>query len=191
MTDALINRLRTLAASRRSDSHASWWDGGLPPHATKGQVDAEERLLRHPLHPLHRRVLQEVANGGFGPGYGLVGVGPGMVDAHGRTLAGLRASLLSADEALSPIVPLLDWGSGTWAFCDVPSGDVLSVADVGTVRIGMTLEEWLEAWCRGENLAEALYRYDNQSMINPFTNERQIVRLVIGLAGTPYQPTGG
>jgi hypothetical protein len=188
MNDLLIKRLKTLAASRGSDSPADWWESGLPPPASERELEEEERLLGLPLHPLHRRLLREVANGGFGPGYGLIGAGTGMADSRGRRLAELRRSILNEHEARAPIVPLIEWGSGTWAFCDVPSGDVLSVADSGIVRIGLTLEQWLDAWCRGEKLAERLFLFKEQSVINPFTKARQVVRLAGGLAGTPYQP---
>jgi hypothetical protein len=192
MSDALIKKLKKAAAARGAELGEAADETRLPPPATKSQVGAEERLMGQAFHPLHRRVLLEVANGGFGPAYGLFGVPPRLAAAsRDWSLADLRRGLLTAEEAKAPIVPLMEWGSGTWAFCDVPSGDVLSLSDAGIVRTGLSLEKWLEAWCRKEPLGERVFVYREQAVINPFTKEQQVVRVACGLAGTPYVPGKG
>jgi hypothetical protein len=53
----------------------------LAPVATMGDLADAERRLGFALPSFYRRLLLEVGNGGFGPGYGLIGVPPnGFVD---------------------------------------------------------------------------------------------------------------
>ena len=49
-------------------------DSELPPPATQQELDRVETSLGFGLPPALRRVYGEVANGGFGPGYGLVSI---------------------------------------------------------------------------------------------------------------------
>lgn len=191
MTDVLIKRLQKVAPVRGADLPPPAWEGGIPAPATSRQVDAEELLVGQPLHALHRRVLQEVGNGGFGPGYGLLGASPAGGDSGGESLAGLRQKTLTSEQARAPIVPLAEWGSGTWAFCDVPTGEVLSLSDLEIVRTGMTLHEWLDAWCQGEQLWKRVFVYRERTMINPFTKQLETMSFPSGLAGTAYVLTGG
>lgn len=44
------------------------------PPATEQQIKETELLLGFPLPPLLRQLYTQIANGGFGPGYGIVGV---------------------------------------------------------------------------------------------------------------------
>ncbi|MGH4031337.1 hypothetical protein ACQB60_20655 [Actinomycetota bacterium Odt1-20B] len=46
----------------------------LPAPATEAAVTEAELVIGFPLPPLLRRLYLEVANGGFGPGEGIVGV---------------------------------------------------------------------------------------------------------------------
>jgi hypothetical protein len=75
------------------------------------------------LPPLYRQLLLEFADGGFGPGYGLIGVGR----AGGRErLAQVYAQSHAADPArrgLFPLlprrlVPVVNWGCGIYACLD-------------------------------------------------------------------------
>lgn len=60
----------------------------LAPASAEAVADAERRL-GHRLPPLLRRLYREVANGGFGPGYGILGVAGGHPDDLGMTAANL------------------------------------------------------------------------------------------------------
>jgi hypothetical protein len=46
----------------------------LEPPASKEAVDAAERQLGRPFPALLRRLYLEIGNGGFGPGYGIIGL---------------------------------------------------------------------------------------------------------------------
>jgi hypothetical protein len=85
-------RERAQDPARRTDCHSQRHQE-LHPAATSEAIAAAESGMGFALHPLHRRLLQDVADGGFGPGDGIVGVGPWGADARGRTLVELRAAL--------------------------------------------------------------------------------------------------
>jgi hypothetical protein len=77
-------------------------------------VDAEEKLLGFRIHSLLRSLFVTVGNGGFGPGYGIIGVSGG--DSRGtRTLAetyrGVQeGSAFKGDEWIEGLLPFCDWG---------------------------------------------------------------------------------
>ena len=59
------------------------------PHATERQISETESLLGFPLPPLLRLLYTQVANGGFGPGYGVIGAVGGfpLDDGMGKDIA--------------------------------------------------------------------------------------------------------
>src|SRR4051812_32471688 len=61
-------------------------------------ADAEARIGR-PFHLLHRRLLAEIGSGGFGPGYGMIGLAGGHVD-EGRCALDLAKELGLPDAIL-------------------------------------------------------------------------------------------
>lgn len=78
----------------------------LPPPATVAEVEAAEAVLGHPLPALLRRILLEVANGGFGPGYGLLGVGAGgWTDDRRQDLVALAGGF---EDGMLPVAHLGD-----------------------------------------------------------------------------------
>jgi hypothetical protein len=52
------------------------------------------------FHQLHARLFKEVRNGGFGPGYGLIRIPGGSLDARERSVIDLRQALFSDHEKL-------------------------------------------------------------------------------------------
>ena len=52
----------------------------FPPPATPEALDAAEARMGAALPPLLRRLYGEVANGGFGPGSGIIGIEGGWTD---------------------------------------------------------------------------------------------------------------
>lgn len=93
------------------------------PPTTMAKVDAAEEALGFPIPAILRRLYTEVANGHFGPGYGLVGV-----DDCGT------------DERRNDIVALYRGQSSElgYANCLVP--------------YGRGLNDWLLPWAKGENV---------------------------------------
>lgn len=88
--------------------------------ASEEELKRAEQRLGIEIPPLLGRMLREIGNGGFGPGYGLLGVESGKRDARGDDLIGHYLFLRSAVEPREGewpegIVPLLSWGGGVFS----------------------------------------------------------------------------
>jgi hypothetical protein len=78
--DALLKRLERRRADRHRRTSANSRErefGGLYTPASVSVIESAEEVLGFPLPPLLREIYQNLANGGFGPGYGLVGLADG------------------------------------------------------------------------------------------------------------------
>jgi hypothetical protein len=123
-----------------------------PPLSAAEIAEAEERL-GFELPPLVRDLYTQVADGGYGPGYGLVPLAE-MVQ-QGREIEEERVRFPWPAQVLH----LCWWGCEYLSVldCSDPACPVIRyVPDDSTaeplVREAESLEEWLEAWLRGERL---------------------------------------
>ncbi len=154
------------------------------PVAERTALEAAQAQLGFALPSFFKRLLTEVANGGFGPGYGLLGLPPaGHVDDDiGRNLVedylDLRAD---SDPVLwwpPKVVPLCNWGCAIWSCmdCEGSSGRILTCESVEAgfqfhVAAGSLLA-WLSGWVEGRRLWNEMYEaVGGRSGINPFTRE--------------------
>lgn len=133
----------------------------LPAPASAAMVADAERRLGYPLPPLLRRIYLELANGGFGPGYGILGVRGGHRDDDGNDLV---ASYFDWQQVWRPpkrpLLPLCHWGCAIYSFVDLASppgcmwgydpnpvpADELHKA---LVSQSITFVAWLERWAAG------------------------------------------
>src|SRR5262245_42878043 len=83
------------------------------PKATLEVVRGAEEKLGFALPPLLRRAYLEIANGGFGPGYGIMGVGDGFTDDLEHTVVDLYLSYRQRD----PEDPTWQWPHGLLPIC--------------------------------------------------------------------------
>lgn len=151
--------------------------GGLCPPATLKQVAATEKALGFPLHETHRELLLRVANGGFGPGYGLLGVGTAPRGetsclATWRRLNGGDTSIFPAETA-----PLWDFGCACWVLVHAtsPAGTIRYTTSYGVYELQEGICEIMTAWLEGREVYEMLFDKKRAPMkwgINPFTKER-------------------
>jgi hypothetical protein len=155
---------RRIADPSRLSDYADITHPDLLPTATGEEVEAAESKIGSPLPPILSRLLLEVANGGFGPGDGLLGVGPG---GHKIEVADISLNLpdfylvLVKDDRLwdKDQVVIVDWGDGIWGTVSLSTG-VVSTFRGGTDTYeaqhfeptGVDLETWLLRWARGESV---------------------------------------
>jgi hypothetical protein len=182
---AILDRISN-PATRTDYSDRGHQDIGPP--ATSAVIEASERAIGCALHPLHRRLLQEVGNGGFGPGDGLIGLPGGTLDGNGRSIIELREVLwLDADTPLPlPVVPLCDWGCAIYSCIDCETGAILTISEDGLKDTGREFHAWLEDWVSGVDLWKRLVVLEDKVIVNPFTKRAQTVKVVAGTTGTPY-----
>jgi hypothetical protein len=178
-TDELLERIQKRASdpkTRTSGSrfdlerfkHDSRWQKVYPP-VTPEQVEKAEVILGFKLPRLLTRLYVEVANGGFGPGYGLFGLEGGFTDEDQRlTLVELYRSWADPPQGPLPpppwpkkLVPICDWGDCMMSCIDCAPSEgrmVFSVDPVTNISEDFTFDQWLEDWVKGVNLQRRAMR---------------------------------
>jgi hypothetical protein len=154
-TDQLISDLRVRALTSSSE---------LPDVATLEMVFAAEAALGFSLPPLLTRIYTEVANGGFGPDYGLIGLAGGHLDdQHHDILSLYRQTCSQTWRQNWPRWPdghlrILHWGCAMYTTIDCttrdfrlfhfdpnPSEEELGVPNC-LIPHSYSLGEFFEAW---------------------------------------------
>ena len=152
-------------------------EDGLVRCATPSEVAATEEGLGFKLHPLHRRLLVEVADGGFGPGpHGIYGVGDEGLDQDLSNCLSAWRKLGGGDRLLMPAhtVPFADLGCAHWILVDAPSGTIRHTASQGIFELEQDLGQLLDAWVNGVVVHDLLHdraRAEVLQGINPFTKQ--------------------
>jgi ubiquinone/menaquinone biosynthesis C-methylase UbiE len=134
----------------------------IPAPTTLEELDTAEKKLGFPLPHLLREIYSQVANGGFGPGYGLLGLSPnGATDDQGDTALTLSLGVEdpdNEDEYYWPdaLLPICYYGDGIYACldCSTENGTV-SIWDSGELEDASeatSLREWLENWLSKDKL---------------------------------------
>jgi hypothetical protein len=127
-------------------------------------VHEAETVIGYRLPPLLRRLYLEVGNGGFGPGYGILGLTGGHYDDTGRGALALYRRV--RDPATSYwsflpaiLLPVCQWGCGIYSFidCSRPEGPMWAldpnpgpVDQQALYREPVALAEWLDRWVKGK-----------------------------------------
>lgn len=167
--DAIVARSEEIRRSMETPAERP-----LPARATEDQLAEAERHFGVALPPLLRRLYLEVANGGFGPGPGLLGVSGGWRSVKGRSMEQLYDEMLEARDEnrrwIWPpaLIPIVDY-DGPFAAVDAstPDGRVVEFdfeeldgegRDGGWSRAfrekATSLEAWLEAWVGSRSAAD-------------------------------------
>jgi hypothetical protein len=174
VNDSLIDRIRQAAERER---------GPLPfPVATVGVVEETERLLGFAIPALLRSCLLGVGNGGYGPGYGLIGVAGGYASDSG-TLVEVRSGLRDACESEGlewpkGLLPFCEWGSNIFSCVDgLDPRHPIHTFEMGSLGDeGYDLESFFERWIRGEPVShDAACESVPRRIINPFTSREETI----------------
>ena len=173
--DDLVKRLkRRLRWSRRHTDPMGGVFVACRPASKKALLVTEQRLGFRIPETLRRAYL-EVANGGFGPGYGVMGVEAGFMDDSGNTIADLFERYRRPD----PEDPEWQWPERFLAFCYWGCG-VYSAVDCGkdpspiyyidaavketgepmesiVIFHKPSIEDWLSDWLEGKDLWQQVW----------------------------------
>jgi hypothetical protein len=171
--DELILSLR----NRIDDPHKRIDMNTLPPPklyptVSRDEITTAEAKLGMALPPFLARVYTEVANGGFGPAGGLVGIHGGYADAEGRTLEETYASFVHTGWPPN-LLPLWDWGDAAWSCIDARSlnGTVVTHDESGPTTTKFVVQTWLEDWVAGVDLFSEIFELEDITLLNPFTRK--------------------
>jgi hypothetical protein len=150
-------------------------DQKIFPPLGETMVAQAEQILGFQLSGTLRRIYAEVANGGFGPGYGLLGLKDGARNESGEDVVALYKEFSRND----PKDPLWSWPKGLLPvghlgcgmFCCVdathsdgpviwfepnPHSDGATWTD-SFIPLAKSTNEWLLAWLDGEDLLDKLF----------------------------------
>ncbi len=178
MDDEVLEFIRTRIATDTSR--------GPQRIARLSDIADAERVFRFELPPFYVRVLTEVANGGFGPGCGIIGVPPeGFQDSDldaSLTEAYVRGRATEEVGYRQPrgLIHLCNWGCAIFSYLDCearPARVVTHAPRAHGLAEGLeytesspSLATWLEAWALGVNVGAEMYEIvGHREGINPFT----------------------
>jgi hypothetical protein len=146
--------------------------------ATLAGIVADERTLGFELPPLLKRLYLEIGNGGWGPGYGFLGLTGGSTDDGGETA--IQGYFLRQGEDLDDpawrwapgLLPICHWGCAIYSCinCLQPGFPVI-VFDPNVHEDNRDwtdaffpecdeFDEWLQLWAEGRDLWQRLYADD-------------------------------
>jgi hypothetical protein len=147
----------------------------LSPPANSATLDSDEKALGFALPPLLRRIYLEIGNGGFGPGYGLIGISGGTPDDSGKTVPAyyrLFRSRRTEDQTWSwpeGLLVICHWGCSIYSCVDClhprfrmrvfdPNVHVDHDSwDNSFFEERTSFDDWIGAWADGVDLWEATY----------------------------------
>jgi hypothetical protein len=171
LPEDLLRELRERAGSENPSDFEP-----MPPQRPAGALSQRElaraeQELGFPLAAALHDVYGLVANGGFGPGYGLIGLVGGVVSDLGKDVVDeyrMRVQLDAEDpEYFWPagVLPLCHWGCAIYSCvdCRTPEASVIRfdpnpVGDDWSIAWGLespSLTHWLGRWLAGEELFES------------------------------------
>ncbi len=169
--------LTVAAVRRRLKTKVS--DMPWSPHVTLKpaiplDVENDEKRLGLALPPLMKRLYTEIGNGGFGPGYGLIGLTNGVPDDLGKTAPTIyeqfRGGYPSEPEWAWPdrLLPICNWGCAILSCVDCADADFrMRIFDPNAHGEGdwsdaffeesESFDSWIGAWASGIDLWDLMY----------------------------------
>ncbi|MBW3541330.1 MAG: SMI1/KNR4 family protein [Planctomycetes bacterium] len=166
MTQALLPRIKEAAKANEQSCLC-------PP--TSGQlIESLEDALGFSLPPLLRACFLEIGNGGFGPGYGVIGLPGGHKSDYGDlvgTYKQLRGDQESAGyEWPNAVLPFCEWGCNIFSCVDGDTLRVYTFEDFSLWPQEYDLDGFFELWLDGiDILACDTIDLERLHIRNPFT----------------------
>lgn len=166
MSDALVQQLKARAAEPSTATDMGM-AVSVPSPMTEDELRAVEAILGFALPELLRRLYGEVANGGFGPAYGLLGLRGGALNEDRLDAIGVYLRFRATD-AHDPhwrwperLLPLGHLGCGMFLCvdCTSPDGSLVwfepnpheqgAPWDDSFIPFPVDLAGWLQRWLAG------------------------------------------
>lgn len=139
------------------------------PPASPAAVARAQAALGFALPTTLRAIYLDVANGGFGPGYGVMGVEGGFTDDQKMTVVDRYRAFLAPDPSdpewqwQATWLPFCHWGCNIHSVVDAVAPYPVFYVDPDSKDIGApmssivhrhkdTLDQWLDDWMNGHDL---------------------------------------
>ncbi|UGY05034.1 SMI1/KNR4 family protein [Bradyrhizobium quebecense] len=176
--DIIIAAIRQRLKAKQTDLN-----GGLRQRLTTitpVNIASDEKRLGFRLPPLLARLYAEIANGGFGPGYGLIGLTNGAPDEDiGDTAPAIYESFrrASTDEPSwnwpEGLLPICQWGCAIRSCVNCTDRNFRMQIFDPNVHEGLdwsdcffeesaSFTQWIEAWASGADLWGMMYGPDGR-----------------------------
>ena len=171
----LISRIRERIASEDGPlDELTASSADLPGPATPGDVAAAEAAIGRPLPSLLVRLYTEIAHGGFGPDYGLLGINGGTGNEGGHDAVAIYAAFRRPDKAdphwrwPAHLLPVVHCGCAMYLCVDLRADDAPVIWfepnphnpgrpwDDSFIPLKWNLEQLLSAWLDGEPWTDAI-----------------------------------
>jgi hypothetical protein len=175
MDEVVVAAIRRRLRAKITDLGGAFYSGlrrGDP-----SEIANDERRLGFPLPPLMKRIYAEIGNGGFGPGYGLIGLTNGTPDDTGKTAPDIYSRFRDAypDEPNwrwpQGLLPVCHWGCAILSCVDCADSNFRIRIFDPNVHEGDDwadsffeqsngFEIWMKEWASGADLWQAMYGED-------------------------------
>ena len=130
------------------------------PPCSRDAVHQAEKLLQLKFPSLLVECLTQVGNGGFGPGYGLIGIQGSESDFGDLVNTCMQIRRDRADKQWThDLLPFCAWGCNIFACVDCKTSDVWILrgeAEHELERTSLSLEAFLSRWLDGASGSELL-----------------------------------
>lgn len=174
MEESLIERIRGYATSRVTPL----------PFATASEeaVGEAERRLGFPIPSLLKACYLRVSNGGFGPGYGIIGIEGGYASDYGNLVE--THGVLKQDQESegrewpSGLLPFCEWGCNIFSCVDCHDirHPVYTFEDFAVQPQSYTIDKFFELWMSGTDiLAYEPSDAERVEITNPFTGKKETI----------------
>lgn len=173
----IVDRVRERIRLEPADA-ASFETRPSAPVATPASIAADEQTLGFTLPPLLKQLYVEVGNGGWGPGYGLLGLTGGATDELGHTAIDnylLRRKANPTDPTWAwqqGLLPICHWGCAIHSCIDCLRPGFPVIAFDPNVHDDSSdwadalfpecdgFDQWVQLWADGQDLWQRLYADD-------------------------------
>lgn len=163
----LLDRIRRRTTNLEcATDMAKWHQPVMYPPTSLNTIKAVEAKLGMHLPALLLDMYTHIGNGGFGPGYGLLGVEGSPhaseyawdPDLGKLGLLGTYNEWASYEHHPKQLIPICHWGCGLWSCIDASlrTAPVVYVGGAGGAYVihSVSFEEWITAWVAGVDLFE-------------------------------------
>lgn len=151
--------------------------------ASEDAVRLAEAQLGFAIPELLKSIYLNVANGGFGPGYGIIGVTGGhssdlgtLVETYNEVTRGAGYLGLKWNPRL---LPFCGWGDNIFSCvdCSNPGNPIFRSDECEARPVNYGLEDFFEMWLDGRDLvSQGATSRRTVQLTNPFTGKKTRVR---------------